>query len=203
MMAVDCATGEIAWKTPNPDKWVMTHSSIMPMEFAGRRFYVYCGGSTDAGGVVGVSATDGTILWKTDAWKVRISAPSPVVVGPDRIFLTAGYGQYDNGCMMLRLTEAGGGIAAQVEFRHPTERFGSMQHTPIHYNGHIYGVGMDKQVICLDLQGNVVWTSTSANRFGNGPYTMAEGFLCVLDDSGSTLVAPRADSRLSQGYGRF
>jgi outer membrane protein assembly factor BamB len=191
VMAVNCATGEIVWKTPNPGKWVMTHSSITPMEFAGRRFYVYCGGSTDAGGVVGVSATDGAVLWKTEEWKVRTNAPSPVVVGEDRIFLTAGYGQYDNGCAMLRLSEAAGGITAQVEFRHPTDVFGSMQHTPIYYNGHIYGVGMDKQLTCLDLQGNVVWTSTSVNRFGSGPYTLADGLLYVLDDSGVlTLVDP-------------
>ena len=196
MMAVDCTTGEIMWQTPNPDGWVMTHSSITPMEFAGRRFYVYCGGSTDVGGVVGVSATDGTVLWKTEEWKVRTNAPSPVVVGDDRIFLTAGYGQYDNGCMMLRLTEADGGIAAQAEFRHPTDIFGSMQQTPVYYNGCIYGIAMDKQLTCLDLQGNVVWTSTSVNRFGSGPYTIADGLLYVLDDSGVLTLAEAS----SAGY---
>ena len=153
MIAVDCATGEIVWKTPNPDKWVMTHSSVAPMEFKGKRFYVYCGGSTDAGGVVGVSATDGTVLWKTEEWKVRTNVPVPVVVGEDRIFLTAGYGQYDNGCAMLRLAETDGKITARTEFRHATDVFGTMQQTPIFYNGYIYGVGMDKQLICLDLRG--------------------------------------------------
>jgi len=184
MIAVDCATGEIVWKTPNPDKWVMTHSSVMPMEFKGKRFYVYCGGSTDAGGVVGVSANDGAVLWKTDEWKVRTNVPVPVVVGEDRIFLTAGYGQYDNGCAMLRLSEAGDGIAVRTEFKHGTDVFGTMQQTPIFYNGHLYGVGMDKQLICLDLEGNVAWGSTSVNRFGYGPYVVADGLLHVLDDSG-------------------
>jgi outer membrane protein assembly factor BamB len=191
MMAVDCETGETVWQMPNPDKWVMTHSSIVPMEFAGSRFYVYCGGSTDAGGVVGVSATDGQVLWKTDAWKVRTNVPMPVIVGPDRIFLSAGYGQYDFGCTMLRLTESEGKIAVTSEFLHPTSVFGSMQHTPIFYDGHIYGVGMDKQLVCLDPEGNVVWTSTSANTFGSGPYVIADGLLYVLDDDGVlTLVEP-------------
>ncbi len=184
MMAVDCATGEIAWKTPNPDKWVMTHSSVVPMEFKGHRFYIYCGGSTDAGGVVGVSATDGTVLWKTEEWKVRTNVPVPVVVGEDRIFLTAGYGQYDNGCAMLRLAEGNGEITARTEFRHATDVFGTMQQTPIFYNGYVYGVGMDKQLICLDLDGKVIWGSTSANRFGYGPYVVADGLLYVLNDSG-------------------
>ena len=141
----------------------------------------YCGGSTDAGGVVGVSAKDGQVLWKTDEWKVRTNVPMPLMVGADRIFLTAGYGQYDSGCMMLRLTESDGKITAQSEFKHPTTVFGSMQHTPIFYNDHIYGVGMDKQLVCLDLEGKVVWTSTSANTFGSGPYVIADGMLYVLE----------------------
>ncbi|MHC4584824.1 MAG: outer membrane protein assembly factor BamB family protein [Planctomycetota bacterium] len=51
MMAVDLDTGEIVWETPNEDGWVMTHSSIVPMEFNGKRFYIYCGGDTTSGGV--------------------------------------------------------------------------------------------------------------------------------------------------------
>jgi outer membrane protein assembly factor BamB len=184
MMAVDCETGKTVWQTPNPEGWVMTHSSVVPMEFAGQRFYIYCGGSTKAGGVAGVSAQDGRVLWQTDEWKVLTNVPAPVVVGEDRIFLTAGYGQYDNGCMMLRLTESEGKITAQPEFRHPTNVFGSMQQTPIYYNGYIYGVGMDKQLVCLDLQGKVLWTSTSANTFGSGPYVIAGGMLYVLNDTG-------------------
>ena len=191
MMAVDCATGEIVWQTPNPDGWVMTHSSIVPMEFAGKRFYIYCGGSSDAGGVVGVCAEDGQVLWKTDEWKVRTNVPMPVVVGADRVFLSAGYGQYDCGCTMLRLTESGGKITVSSEFVHPTSVFGTMQQTPILYDGHLFGVRMDKQLVCLDLQGNVVWTSTSANTFGSGPYTIADGLLYLLDDSGVlTIVEP-------------
>jgi len=193
MMAVDCATGQTVWQTPNPDKWVMTHSSVVPMEFAGSRFYIYCGGSTDAGGVVGVSAKDGQVLWKTDQWKVRTNVPMPVIVGPDRIFLSAGYGQYDFGCTMLRLTESGGKIAVASEFVRPTSVFGTMQHTPIFYGGNIYGVGMDKQLVCLDLEGKAVWTSTSANTFGSGPYIIADGLLYVMDDEGVlTLVEPNA-----------
>jgi outer membrane protein assembly factor BamB len=191
LMAVDCATGAIVWQTPNPDRWVMTHSSIVPMEFGGERFYLYCGGRTEAGGVVGVSAADGRVLWKTEEWKVRTNVPMPVVIGADRIFLSAGYGQYDYGCMMLRLTESGGTITAAREFLHPTSVFGSMQQTPICYQGHIYGVGMNRQLVCLDLQGNVVWSSTSANTFGSGPYVIAGGLLYVLNDTGVlTLVEP-------------
>ncbi|KKK69159.1 hypothetical protein LCGC14_2936820, partial [marine sediment metagenome] len=52
----------------NPDKWKHTESSIVPMEFGGRRFYVYCGN----GGVAGVSAEDGNILWQNTEWKMGL-----------------------------------------------------------------------------------------------------------------------------------
>jgi outer membrane protein assembly factor BamB len=191
MMAVDTDTGKIVWTTPNPDGWVMTHSSIVPMEFKGERFYIYCGGDTASGGVVGVSAKDGSVLWKTDIWKVRTNVPCPVIVGDDRIFLSAGYGQYENGCMMMRLTEVDGKIIAKQEYVYPTDVFGSMQQTPVLHMDHIYGVRMDKQLVCLDLAGKVIWTSTSANKFGHGAYMIANGLMYVLNDSGVlTLVEP-------------
>jgi len=189
MMAVDCNSGEIVWKTSDPNDWVMTHSSIVPMEFNGKRFYVYCGGDQIKGGVVGVSAENGSVLWKYEQWKMRINVPTPVVVGEDRIFLTAGYGQTEKGCTMLRLTEANGKILVESEFLHTTDVFGSIQQTPIFYEGHIYGVRPDEQLVCLDLKGKVLWTSTSAKKFGSGPYTIIDGLMYVMNDSGvMTLV---------------
>jgi len=185
MMAVDCETGQIVWKTPNPDGWVMTHSSIVPMEFNGKRFYIYCGGDQVKGGVVGVAAENGDVLWKNEDWKVRFNVPLPVVVGEDRIFLTAGYSQVERGCTMLRLTETDGQITAQSEFLHTTDVFGSIQQTPIFYEGHIYGVRPDGQLTCLDLDGKILWTSTSANKFGHGPYTIADGVIYVMDNDGA------------------
>ena len=42
MIAVDCKTGEKLWEVPNPDNWKMSHSSIMPYTFKGKKMYVYC-----------------------------------------------------------------------------------------------------------------------------------------------------------------
>ncbi len=178
MMAVDCQTGEVVWQSPNPKRWVMTHSSVVPVEFAGRRMYVYCA----SGGVVGISAEDGTILWEITEWKISIAnVPTPVVVGEGLIFLSGGY---NSGSMMLQLTQDGDKIIAQSAFRLEPEVFGSDQHTPIFYNGYIYGVRPDKQLTCLDLNGQVMWTSTSVHRFGLGPYIIANGLIYVMNDSG-------------------
>jgi len=194
MLAVDCESGQIIWETPNPDGWTMTHSSMVPMEFNGKRFYVYCGGDQSKGGVIGVSVEDGSVLWKNEEWKVRFNVPTPVVVGDDRLFLSAGYGQYELGCAMLKLTETGGEITTQLEFLHPTEIFGSIQQSPVFYDGYIYGVRLDQQLVCLDLDGNVVWASTSANKFGSGPYTIVNGLIYIMNDSGDLTLAQTGPS---------
>ncbi len=183
IMAVDIATGEVVWETPNPKKWEMTHSSIVPVEFAGQRMYVWCA----SGGVIGVSAEDGTPLWETSEWQIRIAnVPTPVPVGDGRLFLSGGY---NAGAMMLKLTEQNGQIVPEVEFRLEPEVFGSPQHTPILHEGYIYGVRPDEQLVCLDLEGKVVWTSGSTHKFGLGPYTIINNLLYVMDDHGLLTLA--------------
>jgi len=178
MIAVDIATGKVIWKTPNPNNWNMTHSSIVPMEFKGKRIYVYCA----SGGVVGVSALDGSILWETNEWKIGIATvPTPVIIGDGRIFLTGGY---DTGSMMIKLTDNAGKIVVKTLYRLKPEVFASDQQTPILYEGYIYGVKPDGQLACIDLNGKLLWTSGSANRFGLGPYLIASGLIYVMDDTG-------------------
>ena len=184
LVAFDCRTGQVVWKSPNPRGWIMTHSSIMPMEFAGKRMYVYCG----KGGVAGVSADDGSILWDTTDWKISIATvPSPVILPAGRIFLSGGY---NTGAMLLQLEEHGGKIAAKTLRQIAPAEFGSTQHTPIFLDGHLYGVReKDKQLVCLDADGVVVWSSGSQHRFGIGPYMVADGLMFVMNDTGQLTLA--------------
>ena len=61
LVAVDGGTGQVIWRSPNPLNWQMTHSSVMPIEFQGKRQYVYCA----SGGVAGIDAADSAI-WHTN-----------------------------------------------------------------------------------------------------------------------------------------
>jgi outer membrane protein assembly factor BamB len=145
--------------------------------------YVYCA----SGGVVGISAEDGRILWEFPDWQIRVAnVPTPVVVGDGMIFLSGGY---NAGSLMLKLIESGGEIAAEEVFRLEPEVFGADQQTPIFYEGYIYGVRPDGQLTCLDVSGQVVWTSTSSHKFGLGPYIIADGLIYVMDDSGLLTMA--------------
>jgi outer membrane protein assembly factor BamB len=183
MMAVDLKTGRPIWQTPNPNHWAMTHSSVVPVDFAGKRMYVWCA----SGGVVGVSAEDGAILWEYPDWQIRIAnVPTPVPVGEGRLFLSGGY---NAGAMMLKLTQENGRIKPAAEFKLPATTFGSPQHTPILYEGHLYGVRPDGQLACLDLDGKICWTSGSTHKFGLGPYTIINDLIYVMDDEGELTLA--------------
>jgi len=193
MIAIDCATGDVIWKTPNPHAWNMTHSSVMPMEFNGRRMYVYCA----SGGVVGVAADDGSLLWETAEWKIRMAnVPSPVIVGDGRIFLTGGY---NAGSMMLQLRDDDGKLTAAPLFRLKPKVFDSPQHTPILFNSCLYGVRSDGRLACIDLNGKLLWASSGTERFGLGPYLIANGLIFVMDDAGTLTLAEATPA----GYGRL
>lgn len=195
MMAVECATGSVIWKTLNPRRWAMTHVSILPIEFKGKRMYVYCG----SGGVAGVSAEDGALLWETDAWRIAIATvATPVWLGGGRLFFSGGY---NAGCLMLQLKETAGKFETEVLWRKPEKEFGAVQQTPIFFQDHIYGVRPDGQLACLDTDGKVLWTSGARQRFGLGAYLLAQGVLYLVNDDGLMTAAealPGAFSVLAQ-----
>jgi outer membrane protein assembly factor BamB len=187
LLAVDLKTGRSLWQTPNPRGWQMTHSSVMPQTVNGRKTYVYCG----SGGVAGVDAGDGKLQWETSHWKISIATvPSPLCLPDGRVFLSGGY---NAGALMLRVSEESGAFAVRPLFRLKAKQFGSTQHTPILYHDHLYGVREDRELVCLDLAGNVVWLSGPEHRFGLGPCLIADGLLFVLGDEGE-LTLTEADA---------
>jgi outer membrane protein assembly factor BamB len=183
LIAVDVATGKVIWRSPNPNRWQMTHSSVVPLEFNGRRMYVYCA----SGGVAGISAADGTILWENFDWKISIAnVPSPVPLSDGRIFLSGGY---NAGSMMLQLEEMDDQLRVKTLFRLKPAVFGATQQTPILYQDHFFGIRPDGQLVCLTLDGKTVWESGANRRFGSGPFLIAQGLIYALNDSGALALA--------------
>jgi outer membrane protein assembly factor BamB len=168
----------VLWRTPNPRGWKMTHSSVMTTEFAGRKMYLYCG----TGGAAGVSPDDGTLLWDETTWTERFAtSPSPLALPDGRIFLCSGYDV--TGAKMLQLADEGSALTAKTAFELKRKQFNSEQHTPVFYNGYLYGIRKVRgRMVCLDLDGNEMWSSDE--RFGHGPYMVADGILFALAEDG-------------------
>lgn len=189
MIAVELATGKVIWKTPNPRDWKMTHVSIAPMQLGDRKTYVYCGHR----GVAGVAADDGSLLWETQEWKISIATvATPVPVPGERLFLSGGY---EAGAMMLQLANEDGKWSAKPLFRLGADTFGATQQTPVLFEDHLYGVRPNGELVCLDLEGKVLWASGAGLRFGLGPFMIADGKVFVLDDDGDlAMVAAKPDA---------
>jgi outer membrane protein assembly factor BamB len=191
LLALDLATGKPLWQTPNPHGWKMTHSSIMPMEFGGRRLYVYCANK----GVVGVDAADGKLLWETTDWKIGIATvPSPVPLPDGRIFLTGGYGA---GSAMFQLEVQNEKLDRKTVFKLAPEVFGATQHTPIFKDGHLYGARADGRFVCLDLSGKVIWASGPGETFGLGSFLVAGDLIFAMNDSGKLRLIEASPTRFN------
>ncbi len=192
MIGVDCASGEVLWKAPNPDSLRMSHTSIMPMTIYGKKMYVYAA----LGGVIGVSAEGddtGRILWTTNEWNPAITVASPVYLGNGEI---AVFGSYGAGAARIKITQEGQGFKATVTEQHKSSAgIASEQQTPILLNGNLWIVlpenagPLKRQLACYKTSDLItpVWSSGKENRYGKGmgPYIVRGNKLFLLDDEGT------------------
>ncbi len=194
LMGVDCATGEIVWQTPNPDSLKMSHASVVPMTIAGKKMYVY----NALGGLCGVSAEEsdkGELLWTTKDFSPNVIVPSPVYVGNNRIFVTAGYGA---GSALFEINKNGQSYSVQTLQRYkPSEGMASEQQTPLFKDGLVFniqtkdaGKTRNQFVACQpDDFKNILWTSSTEERFGLGPYIIADNKFFIMNDEGEITIA--------------
>jgi len=199
LIGVELKSGKVIWKTPNPGGMKMSHSSIMPMTFAGKKMYVYAA----IGGVCGISAEGsdrGKILWRQNKFNPSVMAPSPLVLPDGKIFLTAGYGA---GAAMLQLVKSGETFDAKVlQIYKPSEGLASEQQTPLFYKGFIFGIlpkdagPARNQLACFSPSDckKILWTSSKTDRYGLGPYIIADGKLFILSDDGTLNIAKASTS---------
>ncbi len=188
LLGIDCRSGNIIWETPNPDRWKMSHSSVIPATIHGRKTYIYMA----VGGICGVAADGddrGEILWKTSEWSPTVIAPSPLYIGNNEIVLTAGYGA---GGGRLRVSKSGSAFHAEVvEVHSPREGLASEQQTPILTGKFIWTINpkdagaLRSQLACYHISDlrNPVWTSGKENRYGLGPYFVIGDKMFLLNDN--------------------
>ena len=189
MMAVDLQSGEMVWTTPNPMGWKMTHVSIVPVTLCGRKTYVYCGHR----GVAGVAADSGEILWQSDAWRISLATVcSPVGLPDDRLFFSGGY---NAGSLLMEVREEGGKWMSEEIERFDADHFGATQQTPVLFENYLYGVRPNGELVCLDDQGGIQWTSGPEHRFGLGPFMIADGYILAMNDEGTLSLIEAAPDR--------
>ena len=189
MIGVSCATGKVLWKTPNTDSLRMSHGSIIPMVFNGKRMYVY----NAVGGVAGVSAggdDTGKLLWVNTEWSPATTAASPLFLGNNEI---AVFGSYGAGGARIKISFDGSAFSASIAEQHKaTNGIASDQQTPVITGDYIWCVmpensgALKKQLVCYKRSDLLtpVWSSGKENRYGRGlgPYIVSGDKMYLLDD---------------------
>jgi outer membrane protein assembly factor BamB len=176
MVALDKATGEELWRSPNPEGWLLSHASPMPAKLGGVDQYLI----SLLQGTVGIAAADGRRLWHFP-FKFNVSvSPSPLVIDSERVYVTAAY---DSGGAMFRVKRNSDTFTAEEIFVHPPDEWSSEVQTPILFEDHIFAVGKKKRGLftCLDLDGKQVWTSEGQAYFGLGSFILADGMFFILE----------------------
>ena len=189
VVAFDQATGNEVWRSPNPAKDLMSHSSVMATTIAGVKQYLYMTPNK----VVGIDAANGQILWTIPFPTKMAAVPSPVAIGDGRVFVTSGY---EAGSMMFQVEKGPTGFTAKKLYTLTSAQFNSEVHTPILYKDHLFAVGSKTRgrFMCVDLDGKVVWQSPVASgdpagtrTFDLGGFILADGMFFALDGQTGTL----------------
>ncbi|HUX97609.1 MAG TPA: PQQ-binding-like beta-propeller repeat protein [Bacteroidales bacterium] len=195
MIGVECKTGKVLWKTPNPDSLRMSHTSVMPMTIHGKKMYVYAA----LGGVCGISAEGedtGKLLWKTTAWSPSITVASPLYLGNGEI---AAFGSYGSGTARIVISKDGSGYKASIAEQHKSSGgIASEQHTPIMVGDNLWAVlpenagALKRQLACYNKNDLItpLWSSGKEGRFGKGmgPFILSGNKLFLLDDEGTLFL---------------
>lgn len=196
-LAFNKADGKLAWKSGTEQ---VTHATPTPATIHGVSQVIFF----TTAGLVSVDATDGKELWR-HPFPFRVStASSPIVGGADGdvVYCSAGYGVGAGAC---RVAKSGEAFTATELWRAEGDK---MNHwtTPVHHDGHVYGIFGFKEygsapLMCLDIAtGEQKWSQPG---FGSGGGTiLVGGHLLVQGDKGEiTLV--QATPAAYQQVGRF
>lgn len=193
VVAFDKATGKELWAAEScPGDF--GYGSPVILEFGGRRQLVVW--HTKA--VVGLDPATGKRLWHVPFdVKYALTAPTPVKVGADGLFVTSFY----NGSLLLKVGADSAEVVwkskAKSERPEQTTDLSSIMPTPVVVGDHVYGVCSYGQLRGLEVRtGKRLWETMQATRGKLTPPKVAE----QSDPAGTerwsnAFLTPTADGR--------
>lgn len=190
MVALDKLTGKTIWQSEfklgkDENK---AYSSIVPAELDGKKQYV----QLTLNNLIGISAAEGSLLWKSK-WPGRIAViPSPIVDG-NRIYVTSGYGA---GCKLVEI-EDGGAVNELWSNKVMKNHHGGA----ILVDDHFYGYSDQAGWVCQDkTDGKMVWNDKKIDK---GSITYADGLFYHLQEKDGEVILLKADPQGLEEKGRF
>ncbi|HWS88299.1 MAG TPA: PQQ-binding-like beta-propeller repeat protein, partial [Pyrinomonadaceae bacterium] len=174
VVAYNARTGERVWGALGD---AASYTSPMLVTLAGRRQVL----AVTARNVAGIAPEDGAVLWVfpwSNSYSINVS--QPLVAGPNRFFISAGYGK---GAALVELTNAGGKLSAASVWERPSMK--NKFNSSVLHEGHVYGLD-ENMLTCVELEtGQQKW---KARGYGYGQVVLASGHLIVTTEEGEVAL---------------
>lgn len=188
VVAYHKATGAKVWSALDDEQ---AYTSPMLVTLAGVRQVIV----VTATRAVGLTVDEGRLLWE-HPWATfnGINAAQPLLLGNDRVFLSASYG---HGALVFEVARNGEGLETRKiwENLRMKNRFTSS----VLHRGHIYG--LDESILAAvdAATGDLKW---KAGRYGYGQILLAGDHIVVLAENGD-LALVRASPERHEELARF
>ncbi len=188
VVAYNKLTGAAVWKVQNDPA---AYASPSLVTLAGRRQVLVVTGSR----LMGLAPEDGALLW-SHPWSVSygVGASQPLVVGKNRIFITAGYGK---GAALVEVAGGGKSFAARTVWENTSLK--TQFNSAVIHDGHAYG--LDGEILtCVNVEtGERKW---KGGRYGRGQLLAASGHLIIMTETGEIALV-KADPAGFNEVARF
>lgn len=191
VVAYDKNTGAVKWKTDPLGPVGYVSPTLIKIDGADHVVMVtasqaggFPGGpqvEPTKGSVVGMEPLTGKILWRYDNWECHIPVSSPTDAGQNRLLVVGGY---ERGATLLQVNkDANGNYQAKELFT--TTQFGDQTKPAIFYKDHFYALYRTNAkrdgMVCMDLNGNLLWKTRRNPDFNRGSIIIADGLMLATD----------------------
>ncbi|MDP6915047.1 MAG: PQQ-like beta-propeller repeat protein, partial [Verrucomicrobiota bacterium] len=187
LAAIDKKTGEVIWRSSD---WTdgAQYASVVPAELNSQRQFIQLTQKT----LAGVSARDGSVLWR-NAWSGRTAVIPTPIVRKNEVYISSGYGA---GCRKITI-----GDAHKVTEDYSNKNIKNHHGGVLLLDGHLYGYSDGRGWTCQNLKsGDVVWDS---KKLGKGCVFYADNRLYCLEESSGQVALAAADTGGWKEHGRF
>jgi outer membrane protein assembly factor BamB len=191
LVACDKRTGEILWRTPSLGGNPFSHASPVLARLDGVLQVIcmandvyYRAGDNRKAVISGVAVDSGELLWQVESYRFyNIPIPSVLPIDGRRLFVAGGYWV---GAFMLACGREDDTWVVDYEFQDATACAPQL-HRAVLYRDHLYIQSFDRYhgrtkdgVLCMDLEGRVLWESGPGDTYDSGGLLVADGRIYVM-----------------------
>lgn len=190
LAALNKKTGAVVWRSKD-FKDSACYSSPIMAQVGGVKQYIQMTGE----GVGGVSAKDGSLIWRYPRQHKTAAIPTPIFAD-NQVYITAGYGV---GCSLVKLDPKNDKVEIDEVYFNKTlvNHHGGV----VKVGDYLYGYSDSGGWTCQEFKtGKAVWQD---KKLGKGSITYADGMLYCYAEGDGTCVLIEASPKGWQEHGRF